>query len=850
MASTCTGFSRKPGTGRRHEFSGGRSRRGIILYYAMGLLVVLGIFAGMLYMLGVREVDQSIYVYHSEVITHLAEAATEEVFLNIVQQLNIRSPGNRIYDQVRQSAADAIVIDGEYLKKISVNARKTALEDYGIPDEKFVIKGQIGDIQPFDIPGFKNPPDPIEKHGSLKLEISIEFARSDGPTLKKTVAVSRPFKVVRCTIPVLSECTLFVNNLSADYFGSQESVFGYQYKDFPNPQKALVLDNGWAGTGQKTFKKSEFTTFMENEVVRNGKVPPGRIFINKGIVPLSNGDRSSGALQKTFHSGESEFLPQQVQIPLKALKDVLEKKFSEAAVAEAQNQPSEGESVETSGPADSAPATPGVTAGAIPGKGDIIFRYIGHGRELFDDEKTLKDQLGGKSVASYRTYFSALAEKEWKESRTPLPSLSGLALFGNVIEKEKGKAVEGEGFFGKIWAGIKKITSDLLEKLYSNYRIRISPTLVYGDVIQTYFMVRDYLETGWWDKIKNTLSFNPNQFPLPYFPKGFMEGKNPDAALSKADELPPDWTKDVKEKWLKLPEELRKPKFYITLNSTILAQPTYGLGPEFIQQLPAAVMFGPYNLALLEFLIPEKDSAIRAFLDTFSRRGFFFLKNELDKQFAPQSSPFKEYDKPLTDFNPFLFYLKATDYISSLIDPRTPKVNQFYKKYYNQKDRVFDLNGVIYITGTEDLVFANNKYRGKAIIITFGKVVFKGFMVKHEANDKPDSPEKNALLTIVALGGIEVHTSERIDAQLYSYIYPMVVSQGNKLNLFGSLGCNFLDMSKIPEGGRIVFDYSYHIDSKMQQLERDHFYYVSVTNEINRYEYAIRRDYDIVTPTE
>lgn len=826
-------------------------RHGIVLYYAMALLAALSVMAAMLIFLGQREMVQSIYVYHSEVITTLAEAAAEEIFFNIVQQLNLRTSGNRIYDQVRQSGAAEIEIDKEYLKKISVNARKVAVEDFAIPEDKFEVIGRIVDIQPFDIPGFANPPDAVEKNGRIKIEITIEYQPESHPALRKTISVSRPFKVVRTTIPVLSECTLFVNNLSADYFGSQESVLGYQYKDFPNPLKSLVLDNGWAGTGQKTFKKTEFTSYMENEVVRNGKVPPGRVFINKGIVPLSNGDRSSGALQKTFHSAESEFLPQQVQIPLKALKEVLEKKFSEAAVQSAQAE-AEAAASSTTGttlpPLDSAPATGGVSAGAIPGKGDIIFRYVGHGRELFDTEDALKEALGGRKVASYNTYFSALADKEWKEGRRPSPSLSGLALFGNVVEKEKGKAVEGEGFWGKLWSGIKKITADLMEKLYSNYRIRISPTLVYGDVVQSYFMVRDYLETGWMDKIKNTLTLNPNQFPLPYFPTDFLDGKDPQTAITKEEDLPAAWTADVKKKWLKLPEELRKPQFYITLNATVLAQQTYGLGPEYLGQIPQAAIFAPYNLALLEFLIPEKESPIRAYLDAFSSRGFFFLKNELDKQFTPQSSPFKEYDKPLTDFNPFLFYVKATDYISSLYDPRNPKVNQFYRKYYNEKEKVFDLHGVVYITGTEDLVFANNKYRGKAIIITFGRVVFKGFMVKHEDYDKPDTPEKNALLTIVALGGIEVQTSERIDAELYSYIYPLTVATGNKLNLFGSLGCNFLDMSKIPEGGRIVFDYSYHLDSKMQQLDRDHFYYVSITNEIKQYEYSIKRDFKILEP--
>ncbi len=831
-----------------------RQIRGVILYYAMALLVVLSILAGMLIFLGGREVDQSIYVYQSEVITNLAEAAAEEVFYNIVQQLNIRAPGNRIYDQVRASGAEVIVIDSEYLKQISANARRTAMEDFGIEEDKFVVEGRITDIEPFDIPGFTKFKDPIEKNGKLQIDISIEFTQDGKASLKKTVVVSRPFKVVRTSIPVLSECTLFVNNQAVDYFANTESIFGYQAGDVPNPQKSLVLDHGWAGTGQQTFKKSEFTSYFETDVVAKGAVPPGRVFINKGIVPLTNGDRSSGALQKTFHSAESEFLPQQVQIPLKALKEVLEKKFSEASVAaanaEAERRQSEDALLETT----SAPETDGVTSSAIPGKGDIVFRYVGHGRELYQTEDQLKEQLDGKKVASYSSYFGAYAEGAWKTGSggpsgtsqgAPNPALSGLDLFGNVVEKEKGKAVEGEGFFGKLWAGIKKITSSLLSKLYSNYRIRISPTLVYGDVVSSYFMVRDYMETGWWDKMKNTFSLNPNQYQLPYFPPGFLSGLDPEKPLSKESELPDAWPKKVKERWLKLPEGLRKPQFYITMSATVEARPTYGLGPEYLNQIPEGANFTPYNLSLLEFLIPEAESPLRSHMDLFSSKGYFFFRNVLDKKFAPQTSPFKEYDSPLTDFNPFLFFVKATDYIASLYDPRNPKVNQFYRKYYLPEEKVFDLNGVIYITGTEPLVFANNKYKGKAIIITFGPVVFKGFMVKHEDNDKPKDPDKNALLTIVALGGIQVETSERIDAQLYSYIYPLQVKAGNKLNLYGSLGCNFLDMSMIPDGGRIVFDYSYHIDHTAPQLKRDPHYYVSVTNEIKSYDYSIKRVYAV-----
>lgn len=830
-------------------------RRGIVLYHTMGLLAVLSILASMLVFLGRREEYDARNIYYSEVITNLAEAATEEIFYNIEQQLNVRAPGNRIYDQVRVSSAKEIEIDPGYLKEISANARKIAEEDYGIPEEDFVVKGRIVNIEPFKIPGFDEPPDPIEKNAAFRVEITITYGApgSKASPLTKVIVVTRPFKVVRTTVPVLSECTLFVNNLSADYFATKESVLGYDPKKFPEAQKTLVLDNGWAGY-QKSNKKSDFINFLENDVIRRGKVPPGRVFINKGIVPLTNGDRSSGALQKTFYSAESELLPSQVQIPLKALRKVLEQKFDEARQAALESYRTQGLTTEEiqlveEGGAGSAGAGSAVTSSAIPEDGDILFRYIGHGRELMDQDDRLKESLGGRKVSGYYTYFQGLANGEWQDGRRPSPALSGLDLYGNVVEKEKGKAIEGEGFWGRIWGKIKKFTSDLLEKLYSKYQIRISPTLVYGDVVQTYFMVRDYAESGWLQKMKNTLSFQPNQFPLPYFPTGFFDGADPETPIDKKRDLPDTWDDKLKEKWLKLPEALRKPSFYITLNETILAQQTYGLGPEFLSQIPAGAIFSPYNQALLEFLIPEAESPIRQRFNQLGEKGYFFLKNELDRKFFPQAATFKEYAKPLAEFNPFLFYVKATDYIASLYDPRNPKVNVFYAKYYDQPQKMFDINGLVYITGTEDLVFANNKYRGKGIIITFGRVVFKGFMVKHEDYDAPDDPARNANLTIIALGGIQIDTSERIDAQLYSYIYPMEVTPGNTLNLYGSLGCNFLDMSRIADGGRIVFDYTYHIPPDMQPLERDPYYHVNITNEILKYEYDIRRESSILMPT-
>jgi hypothetical protein len=829
------------------------ARSGILLYLALGLMIVLAIMANILFFLGQVEDLTSIMVYRSEALTAMGEAVLEESFIQITEQLNIKKPENQIYFDVRETSAKDIHIDSGYLARITPNSRAMIAAEFPGTDKErdVVLKGKIADIQPFDIRGFTDASvrDPVEKHGTLELEVSVRWATKEQ---EKTIAVARPFKVVKVVMPVFSETTLFVNNAQPDYFGYWPSLYGYSPGKFPEPQPSLVLDNGWHGYAKEN-KKTDFIRHFEDSVLERAKVPPGRIFINKGVVPLTNGDRASGMLQKAFHSAESEFLPKELQAPLKAIKEQLARHGFQASPDLPDTSPvtptagggqalvTVNGTVTTRTDARAAYADGGAAAAAaVPGKGELFVRYVGHGEELKEDSV----KVGDKKMDGYGTYFRSTSRGPWASADRRLdPALSGLDLFGRVVEREKGQAFAGEGVFGKLFAVVRNVGEALLEKLYAKYRIRISPTLVYGDVIHTYFRVIDYVETGWWDKMRNMFSFNPNQFPLPDFPDRFLDGKDENTPISRKADLPADWDDKFKERWLKLPADVRKPKFHKILARQMFPQFGYGLSNEFASRIPPGAIFAHYNEALLNFLTPDPQSKIRGFFNQMGERNTYFLKNETDRQYQSRQGPFwKNFSEGLDKFNPFLFYVKATDYISSVYDPRDMRKSLFYERYYDRKNRCFDFKGVIYITGTEDLVLGNAEYRGKAIIITFGRVVFNGFFVKKKENDKPHDTEANANLTIVTLGGAVFDTSERVEAQVYSFIYPPMATPGKKIQLYGALGANVLDLDKLRDGGEVVFDYTYHIPPDMAAKDRAPYYHVAITNEIKRYGYSIRRD--------
>jgi hypothetical protein len=843
---------------------------------ALALVATLIILAfSVLYLGGFNEVN-AIFVYHSEVITNLAEAAIEETFLNFEEKLNDTAGNNSLYDQLRapwdvQAGTEHIEIDAETMIEYAAAARAMAQEFYGIPPEKFTIGGRVTRIEPFLIRGF-NPPDPIEKTAALEVTVTISLG-----SLTKVVVASRPVKVVRTTIPVLAESTLFVNNLAAEYFAHWPSVMGYDPESFPEPSKTVTLDHGWAKYS-KTNKKGEFLSLLQDQVLPQGAVPPGRVYIREGIVPLTNGDRAAGALQKTFYSAESELMPVIPPLPLAALQESLGEDYLETTKAkrEAELARQREEGIELKGPGDTTTeeAAPGpegstesseaTTGTSMPEDGELILRYLGSGLEL--SEKDISKYLGGNKKDSFYTYFSALADGPWGSNP---PSKSGLDLFGRTTEKEKGKAVEGEGFFGKLWSKIKEIGAKLMSKLYAKYDIRFSPTLVYGSVLQSYYMARDFAFTGWWEKVKK--SFGDKQIPIPYFPEGHFDGLSDEEPL-KIEQLPQAWEEDFKKSFMKLPEEIRRPSFLKTLEgwATGITKKIIPLMPpslgEKLLTLPQGTIVAPYHTALRTYLQPPPESSLDAWIDQYRKagaaiekapgRGLFF-SNVIDRQVEGIRGPYEPFfESALSDFNPFLFYIKATDYISSLWDPRLPKgapaeqKNVFLRKFRDSEDPgLLHLNGVIYITGTEDLILKNFRYTGKAILITFGRVIFDGFFVKKQ--DSASDSEKNDLLTIISLGGIKFATSEPVHAQLYSYIYPFEVAAGEKMTVFGGIGCNELPLRLMGDGATINFDWTYHLDrGEIEKASTDAmpYYYVSITDEINKFEYLIRRDREEIKP--
>lgn len=837
---------------RRHR------RRGILLYVGLGLMMVLSIVGSALMYYATSSELNARMIYQGEVITNLAEAAVEEAFLNFERQLN-EDRDSKIYKQLRDPLPpdSELELDPEYMSQITQAARKVAKDLYGIEAKDFQVSGLINRVQAFDIRG--TPPDPIEKNAALTIKVMVTHNHF-GSELTKVVIVSRPLKVVCCTIPVLAESTLFVNNLQVDTFAHWPSVLGYRLNDYPKEQPSLILDHGWAKYST-TNTKEDFVKVFEEEVMPKGAVPPGRVFINRGIVPITNGNRASGMLQKTFFSAESELLPEQFDFTLKQLKEFYENKASPVPTnpqgdveLDAEGDEDETEGEEPTDSTSSTAATTGTTAGdAIPDDGKIIIRYVGHGAEL--DVETCKDLIG-KDVSGYRKWFQALVDDDWKQKRE-LHRMSGLDLFGRVEEKEQGGVFEESGgnIFQRIWRGIKKITKKIMEKLYSQYHIKISPTVVYGDVLRTYFSVRDYVETKWWDKIKNTAKLSGNERVLPFFPPGFLDGKDENTPLT-LEGLPASWDEDTRKKWADLPEDIRKPRFFKYLNDLMFSDFRYNLtDPDWkmaLDNLPSRTIFRPYNQGLVEFLAPPAESKVRGVFSALTQKGVFFMRNIIDKQIPDEA--FKggyedAFEGPLTEFNPFLYYVKATEYISSLNDPRInpkdPRHNVFRRKFFDEKEGTLNLEGVIYITGTEPLQLGNVKYKGKAIIITFGPVVFTGFLAKSQ--DSGDDPEKNDLLTIISLGGIDIQTTDRIDAMLYSYIYPIQATNRQKIHVFGGLGCNDMQLRFLPEGGNINFDWTYHIPKDLNLEDKKHYYHVAITDEIKKFEYVVKRQMSVAS---
>lgn len=869
---------------------------GSIFYVVVALLSVLAGIAGILIDMGVSDTHSTQLAYRSEIALNMAEAVSEEFFRNVEAMMNAgeKGPIGGIYDKLREEVGENQVIpisNPEHITRfLAPNSLQLCKE---LQQCEASVEAQIKDIQHININpsqqsdgGVVHRPgvvvDKIEKDAVLELLVEIKYQG-----FAKRLVVTRSLKVVKTVMEPLGLFTLFVNEPGFPTYSNWSSKFGMAYQDQtaakPGDQISLILDHGWDDAlGKQEISIPELRQGMEEKIMQ-GLVPPGRVFLNSGIVPLTNGNREAGMLQNAFFSAESELLPLPGQFDMED-----KKRF----VSAAGSQMSESEKT--------------LLESILPESGKIYTRYIGYGAEVRGGDDL---EVNGKKRLGFEAYFESLL-KSWDISRDERnPSKSGLDLFGRVefkpgvLEKEDKET----GIFGKIIAAIGNVTEALLEEFVNDsYNLRVSPTVVYGKALSSYFRVMDYKYTrggelkevwkkrqerekkdkGFWEslwggvteitaKLLNTVRvgvLGPGQIPIPEFPQEYLDSLTEEELakpFTKEDRSKfPDWSDQGFASFLDLPKGIRTPLFFKFLADMRKSQQSF-FGEDLSGKIPRGAILAPYNNSILNYVKPDlQDSMlVKVFTDEqkgatkSSKTGQLFFDNPMDQELSNQwgsdyRSPFEnilDAKMPLQGFNPFLYYRKATTYISSIYDYRDGKkgegINVIREKFYNENDQVLDLNGVIYITGTaRPLRFSEFlsqgkqevEYRGKAIIISFGEVIFDCSVRKVQHGKYGYAPrwgEDAPLLTVVALGGIQFMPDPKmvpttVEATVYSFMYPPRANHEFKLH--GTLGTSELKLSQLPRGGVVKFDPSFYLKN-VSKAARKSYYWVALTDEIKQY---------------
>ncbi len=884
-------------------------RRGSILYLILIIVALLSLLGSILLDIGKSESQATQIVYRSEICMNLAEAAAEEFFINVERLMN-RSDGggiDGIYERLREETEEGDVIELD---------KERDIPEFLVPDSRklasqlkaaMIVEGRIRDIRSIDInPNFQDGgegkkirPDPREKEAVLEVTIVVSF---EG--MERKLSVTRPLKVVNTTIAPLSPFTFFLNDPSWPYLAHWSARMGegfessgsgnFQCSETGSDQKSVILDHGW----QQALNLQEMTLEdmaqgFEDQVMA-GKFPPGRVFVNSGIIPVTNGNREGGMLQRAFFSAETELLPPSGQIELEQLREAISGGGLSSSLSEEDQA---------------------LLEVLEPHNGKLHTRYVGHGSELRHNQV----EINGRERKGYKDYFETfMTSGEWSsETDSRNPSKSGLDLFGRVELKREARDRDqsGEGgIFSQIWDGIREVTRSVLNAFVErNYNVRISPTLVYGKALMSYYRVMDYQYTRaeefrsvwearqervredqpWWRRAWDDISgafenlistfriglLGPGQYPIPEFPDSLLDESSTDnrTPYSQSDKSrfvndEVGWSEETFDNFLDLPSGLRTPAFFSYLKNSRTYQQQF-FGEDLKEKVPAGAILAPYNNAIgnylkefyhessLKELFNDQSKGVTALSET--RR--IFMDNKLDQQLDDQwadqyKSVFKEMFEPdfeLADFNPFLYYRKATDYVSSIHDytrktADDQPVNFLREKYYNSERQRLELNGVIYITGTavplrmsEFLAEGQSSviYKGKAIIITFGEVIFDCGLKKDgfdfETGLGPTPGEDDSVLTVVALGGIRFLTEQPVQASIYSFMFPPKAyaegsRRGYRFQLFGTFGASQLNLSDVPCGGVVRYDRAHFIQD-LAPAQLNSYYHAALTDEIGKF---------------
>jgi hypothetical protein len=884
---------------------------GSIFYLVCIIITVLAAVAGLVMDRSREEAFSTQMVYRSEVAVNISEAIIDEFFYNVEKIMNNPEKGKLfggIYESLRAKtvAGEIIRIDEKeiptHLAPQSLTLCKKMNEGRKVPVCEAWVHAAIRDISPINVnPTFKDSngktvespgiiPDPYEKNATLEVRVEVNY---EG--YSKKLAVTKGVKVVNCTVQPLAPFTMFINQGGFPYYAKWASKYGMAYHNESKPEKeakTIMCDHGWGDAlGKGQVSRDELLQAFEEEFMP-GNINVGRVFLNTGVVPVTNGNLEAGMLQKAFFSAESELLPPFSIVDVEDKNTFLQKVGHKMSSEEKT-----------------------ILKEKLPDSGKLYTRYIGHGAEVRNKKVTVNT----KERVGFSSYFESVKGEWGNGTDYKNPSISGLDLFGRVefkpgvLDKEKDQKT---GIFGQILNLAKEVTRSVINAFVDdNYNLRVSPTLVYGKAFMSYFQVMDYKYTragklkdlwkkkkeqeredkGFWstlwgdikdltDKMLRSVVvgvMGPGQCPLPIMPADFlqkMSSSQIDKALEKTDLQNLGWSEEAIDSFLDLPEGLRTPRFYQFIEKMREAQLEF-FGTNMRRKIPAGAVVAPYNNAIMNYLKPptqgeagklvkfvsDEQKSVAAIAHAAGAGSGFFMDNtvcqELSNKWGVEyKSPFEgilDSRFPLANFNPFLYYRKATDYVSSIYDFRSakeksPKANSLRKKYYDEKEKVLDLNGIIYITGTADpLKFSDFlpegadkngvvEYKGKAIIITFGEIVFdcsvrkKGYQKdEYKALYGKEAP----LLTVVALGGVSFKTPQVVQATIYSFMYPP--RSNYEFKLHGTFGASELDLSYLPMGGVVKYDPSYAYWFGGTGSHNEHYYWASISDELKKYSWKM-----------
>ncbi|MCO4783560.1 MAG: hypothetical protein KC646_14635 [Candidatus Cloacimonetes bacterium] len=881
--------------------------KGSIFYLVLSILAILVAVASIVIDMSIGEANATQLVYRSEVAVHVAEAVSEEFFHNTEILMNCKECDavKGVYSLLRQELSEGkdIPIEDELLYTHLIPNSVAMCQ--AITNCDVAVIARVKDVSEINI----NPKieaeggkklhkpgiivDKREKDAVLEIAITVEYEE-----YKKTLLVTKSLKVINTTVQPLSMFTMFVNDPNFPYMANWAASQGFAYHKDSNKndkeQTSILLDHGWEeALGSNGYSKKSLREGMEQHLMQ-AMVPPGRIFINSGIVPLTNGNIESGMLQNAFFSAETELLPPKSMVSL-----------NEGTAAAIVSMAGENISDEEKK----------ILSDSFPESGEIHTRYIGHGAELRSDVT-----VNGKKRKGFGDYFQTyINEDEWAtDTNKKNPSKSGLDLFGRVqLTKEARQREDDEtGIFGKLL----KVKDYLLDQFVNdNYHVNVSPTFVYGKVLMSYFKVMDYkytrkgafekvlearekrtnADSGWfdslWGDIKDVFGkavslfkigvLGPGQYPIPDLPLSMLDeyqGDEEYKSWTDADKSKFQnqlgWPEDAWLNFMDLPASMRKPAFFKYMAKMRKTQQVF-FGKDLAKEVPAGAILAPYNLAIGNFfkadnyidgdrtkpslllsLMTDQEKGIPSIgLKEGESGGSVFLDNPQDQELDLKwSGEYKSIFKgildpkvPLKSINPFLYYRKATHYVSSIYDFRKggnekEKHNVLKAKYFDEASKTLEMNGVIYIVGTANpLRFSEFrgdmetlKYKGKCIIISFGDVIIDVGLNKDLPKQdllKPDFSENSSLMTIIALGGIKIETNQLIQASLYSFMYPL--KSTHMFRVHGMIGGASLDLNYLKRGGTVKYDPSFYISDTGAKSE--HYYWTALTDEIKKYSWKV-----------